>query len=107
MVCTIDGRLVPQGFPVLSLNLNIRALKGLTIALAPLEVLEELARLSDVFKLVVSILAIYILLYGCYNTKVFELDEVLNVGNHIPSIFVSKLSYGSFRGTQPSGARTY
>ena len=65
LVCTIYWCLVPQRFPILRLNLNVRALKGLTIALFLLKVLEELARLSNVFKLVVSILTIDILFDGC------------------------------------------
>ena len=65
LVCSIDRRLVPERLPILRFNLNVRSLKGLTITLALLEVLEVLAWLSDVFKLVVSILTIDILFDGC------------------------------------------
>ena len=83
LVSTIDRCLVPQRLPILRLNLYVGALKGLTITLSPLEVLEELARLSYVFKLVVSILTIYILLYGCCHTKISELDQTVNAENDL------------------------
>ena len=88
LVCSIYGCLVSQRFPILRLNLNVRALKGLTIALFLLEVLEVLARLSNVFKLVVSILTINILFNGCYYTKFSELDQTSNVGKTQHTIYL-------------------
>ena len=65
LICSIDGSLIAQRFPVLRLYLEVRVDAGGPLTLPLLEVLQHLAGLADVLELVVAILSIDILFNRC------------------------------------------